>query len=184
MNNKQNIGRVTVKTKLRRALWNVVCALLFRPFGTRFLWQWRRLVLEAFGAKVHRKAMVYSSVRIWAPWNLRMERGSCLGPRVVCYNQAKVTLEENATVSQGVTLCTAGHSTDAPNNAESGLIIAPITIHKDAWIGMQAFVNMGVEVGEGAIVGARAAVFKDVEPCTIVGGNPAKVIGKRNASDE
>ena len=38
---------------------------------------------------------------------------------------------------------------------------------------------MGVTIGEGAVVGARAAVFKDVEPWTVVGGNPAKFIKKR-----
>ena len=38
---------------------------------------------------------------------------------------------------------------------------------------------MGVEIGEEAIVGATASVFKDVEPWTIVGGNPAKIIKKR-----
>ena len=43
---------------------------------------------------------------------------------------------------------------------------------------------MGVEIGEYAIVGATASVFKDVEPYTIVGGNPAKVIKKRIIGDE
>ena len=38
---------------------------------------------------------------------------------------------------------------------------------------------MGVTVGEGAVVGARAAVFKNIEPWTVVGGNPAKYIKKR-----
>ena len=42
-----------------------------------------------------------------------------------------------------------------------------------------AFVGMGVTVGQGAVVGARAAVFKDVEPWTVVGGNPAKFIKER-----
>jgi putative colanic acid biosynthesis acetyltransferase WcaF len=38
---------------------------------------------------------------------------------------------------------------------------------------------MGVTIGEGAVVGARGCVFKDVEPWTVVGGNPAKFIKKR-----
>ena len=42
---------------------------------------------------------------------------------------------------------------------------------------------MGVTIGEGAVVAARAAVFKDVEPWTIVGGNPAKPIKKRVIND-
>lgn len=42
---------------------------------------------------------------------------------------------------------------------------------------------MGVTIGEGALVGARAPVFKDVEPWTVVGGNPAKFIKKRIIKD-
>ena len=48
-----------------------------------------------------------------------------------------------------------------------------------SWIGTSAFISMGVTIGEGAVVGACAAVFKDVEPWTVVGGNPAKFIKKR-----
>lgn len=174
-----NIGSVSHGTKMRRAVWNVTYALFFRPFPTLLFWWWRWLLLRLFGAEVCFYAHVYSSVRIWAPWNLKMEKGSCLGPHVICYNQAMVTLEDHAIVSQYAYLCTAGHKIDKPNNASSGLIVAPITIDKNAWIGTRAYINMGVEVGEGAIVGATASVFKDVEPWTVVGGNPATSIKKR-----
>ncbi len=40
-------------------------------------------------------------------------------------------------------------------------------------------IGMGVEIGEGAVVGATASVYKSVEPWTVVGGNPAKVVKKR-----
>ena len=173
------IGSVSLGVKVQRAVWNVVCVLLFRPFPTKLFWWWRWVLLRLFGAKVSFHAMVYSSVSIWAPWNLRMEAGSCLGPHAICYNQAMVTLEEHATVSQYAYLCTAGHRTEETLSAESGLIIAPITIRSDAWVGTRAYVSMGVTIGDNAIVGATASVYKDVEPGTIVGGNPAKVIKMR-----
>lgn len=179
MNNIEHIGHVALSVKMRRAVWNVVCVLLFRPFPTVVFWRWRWMLLRLFGAKVHSRAHVYSSARIWAPWNLTMEPGACLGPDTICYNQAMVTLEENACLSQYAYLCTAGHETDKLNTADAGLIVAPITLKKDSWVGTRAFIGMGVEVGEGAIVGATASVFKDVEAWTIVGGNPAKVIKKR-----
>ena len=47
-----------------------------------------------------------------------------------------------------------------------------------------AFVGMGVIIGEGAVVGARASVFKNVEPWTVVGGNPAKYIKNRGVIGE
>lgn len=176
---KTNVGKVSMGTKLRRAVWNVVCVFFFRPFPTQLFHGWRIFLLRLFGAEIGAGANVYSSVKIWAPWNLKMGERSCLGPHVICYNQAMVVLEKDVTVSQYAYLCTAGHDTTKLNTADEGLIVAPIILHEGAWVGTRAFINMGVEVGENAIVGATASVYKDVEPMTIVGGNPAKLIKKR-----
>lgn len=58
-----------------------------------------------------------------------------------------------------------------------------IVIGNDVWIGYEAVIMPGVTIGDGAIVGTRAVVTKDVPPYTIVGGVPAKPIRKR-VSDE
>ena len=47
------------------------------------------------------------------------------------------------------------------------------------WIGYEAVILSGVTIGDGAVIGSRAVVTKDVEPYTIVGGVPAKPIRKR-----
>ena len=52
-------------------------------------------------------------------------------------------------------------------------------IGNDVWIGYEAIIMSGVQIGDGAIVGARAVVTKDVPPYTVVGGVPAKEIRKR-----
>jgi virginiamycin A acetyltransferase len=54
-----------------------------------------------------------------------------------------------------------------------------IVIGNDVWIGYEAVILSGVKIGDGAIIGARAVVTKDIPPYTIVGGVPAKVIRKR-----
>lgn len=56
-------------------------------------------------------------------------------------------------------------------------------IANDVWIGHRATIMPGVNVGDGAVIATKAVVTKDVEPYTIVGGNPAKLIKKR-FSDE
>lgn len=55
----------------------------------------------------------------------------------------------------------------------------PLVLGHDVWVGQGAMFTAGVAVGDGAIVAARAVVTKDVEPYTIVGGAPARVIRKR-----
>ncbi|MCQ2229255.1 MAG: putative colanic acid biosynthesis acetyltransferase [Bacteroidales bacterium] len=176
MNAIQDIENVTIGCKMRRAIWIIASIFLFKPFVTNIFSGWRRMILNLFGAQIVRGANVYPSVKIWAPWNLQMAEGSCLGPDVICYNQARVILQKNAIVSQYSYLCTAGHRTDSLNTADAGLIVADITIGEGAWIGTRAYIGMGVEIGSRAIVGATASVYKDVEQGAVVGGNPAKVI--------
>ena len=173
-------GRVSLGIKLKWVVWNVTAALLFRPFITPVFRKWRLLLLRMFGAEVEWDANVYASVKVWAPWMLRMGHRACLGPEVICYNQDLVVLEDDAIVSQYSYLCTAGHDTDHANTADSGLVTSPIVLRRGAWIGSRAFIGMGVEIGENAVVGATASVYKNVEPWTVVGGNPAKVIKLRN----
>lgn len=166
----------SLKNKIGRLIWNICYWFLFRPFGLQVFKVWRNLVLRVFGAKISLKANVYSTVKIWAPWNLKMGAYATLGPKVDCYNQGYITIGANTTISQKVYLCASTHDiSDAKNN----LILKPITIEDQSWIAAEAFVGPGVTIGEGVVVGARAAVFKEVAPWTVVGGNPAKFIKKR-----
>lgn len=54
-----------------------------------------------------------------------------------------------------------------------------VIIHDDVWIGTKAVIMPGITIGEGSIIAASAVVTKDVEPFTIVGGIPAKIIKRR-----
>lgn len=55
----------------------------------------------------------------------------------------------------------------------------PIIIEDDVWIGSNSVVLSGVKIGRGSIIGAGSIVTKDIEPYSIVGGNPAKFLRKR-----
>jgi virginiamycin A acetyltransferase len=67
------------------------------------------------------------------------------------------------------------------NLPEAGIAVAKgnIVIGDDVWIGANALIGSGVAIGQGAIVAAGAVVVKDVEPYSIVGGNPAKLLKYR-----
>lgn len=57
-------------------------------------------------------------------------------------------------------------------------------VGNDVWIGHGAIIMGGVTIGDGAIVAAGSVVTKNVEPCTIVGGNPARFIKNRFSTEE
>ena len=169
-------NRLGRKHQVVRMLWNILW-----PLTTWFLPRslgmgWKRSLLRMFGANVHPTAQVYSSARIYYPANLTMEAYSCLADGVECYNVAPVTVGAHSTISQGTLLCTASHDiTDSHHR----LVTAPIVVEDQVWIGARAYIGMGVVVRQGAVVGATASVYKTVEPWTVVGGNPARFIKKR-----
>lgn len=176
----QPIGRRLYADHPRRAVWDTVWAVMFRP-SPRVVHCWRRFLLRLFGARIGKGARIDPSCRVWAPWNLEMGDDAALGPHVDCYCVAKITLGERAIVSQYSYLCSASHDY---RYWPMPTVAAPITIQPQAWVCADVYVAPGVTVGEGAVVGARSSVFKDVEPWTIVAGSPAKFIKKRQMSDD
>lgn len=166
--------------KAGRVAWAFAWLLLFRP-TPRKLFAWRRLLLRLFGADVGRGAVVFPSTRIWAPWNLSIGEEACLSWGVDCYNVAPIRLGKRATVSQRAFLCAATHDIADPGMA---LVASPVTVGDGAWVCAEAFVGPGVTVGEGAVVGARAVAVRDVPAWTVVAGNPARHVKRRELRRE
>jgi acetyltransferase-like isoleucine patch superfamily enzyme len=78
-------------------------------------------------------------------------------------------------------LCFSGRKNDVSNwylglKDWSRVEIEPVTIRDKVWIGLNVVILKGVTIGEGAVVAAASVVTKDVEPWTIVAGNPARVV--------
>jgi len=165
------------RNKAGRAAWAIVSCLLFRTAALPALWPWRRALLRLFGAKVDRHSYVHWTAEIWAPWNLEMGEFSCLATGVNVYNTGKVIIGSHTTISQRVFLCPGSHDISDP---KFRMICSDMRIGDQVWIATEAFVGgLVVSVGEGAVIGARAVVTKNVEPWTVVAGNPAREIKKR-----
>lgn len=159
----------------KRLLWILINATIFRLCIGRLTWPIRRFILCLFGAQIDKKALIYSSSNIFAPWNLRVGR-ACIGPNTTLYNKDKIIIGDDCVISQGSFLCTASHDI---HDLMLPLTTAPIVLKNKVWVAADAFIGMGITIGQGAVVGARAVVFKDVDAWTVVGGNPAKFIKKR-----
>lgn len=169
------------RKQLKRILWRVTWSISTFLMPSSLGLNWKRFILRCFGARISSTAVVYSSAKIFMPWNLEMHDFSCLASGVDCYNAAPVVLEAYVTVSQRAYLCTASHNISSSSHEQ---VASPIIIRKRSWVAAEAFIAPGVTIGEGAVVGARAAVFRDVEPWHVVGGNPAKFIKKRMINGE
>ncbi len=161
--------------KLRRFTWQFAWLLLMR-LSPRPCFGWRRFVLRAFGARVGQKARVYPTTRVWGPWNLDLGNHCVVGPDVDLYCMDLIRIGDHATVSQYSYLCTGTHDIEDPH---MNLITAPICVENSAWICADVFIGPGVVVGEGAVVGARSSVFKNVESWIVVAGAPARRIKTR-----
>lgn len=164
------------RNKLGRLVWNCVYIFLFRPFFLNCFNRWRIFLLKIFGADIKKGVVVYSSVKIWAPWNLRMDDYSCFGPGVECYNTGNVFIGKHTTISHRVFLCPGSHDF---TDSQFPMIPSDIIIEDQVWVAAEAFIGPRVHIGQGAVVGARACVFKNVDAWTVVGGNPAQFIKKR-----
>jgi len=165
-----------LKNQLVRFIWGIAWLIFARPLPRSVFNGWKLFLLRIFGAKIKKHAVVYSSAVIYMPWNLEMDEYSCLGPDVDCYNVDKIIIGAQVIVSQKTYLCSASHDISKSNMP---LISAPIIIEDQAWIAADVYIGMGVTIGRGAVVGARSSVYKNVEPWTVVGGNPAKFLKMR-----
>ena len=95
-----------------------------------------------------------------------------------CYLDGRggLTLGADVSVSPECYLLTMTHDVRDPTFPAYG---DPVTLEDRAWLGARAVVMPGKTVGRGGVVGAGAIVTKDVPPLEIVGGNPARPIGRR-----
>jgi len=171
-------NRHSLKSKIVRVIWSVVWLLLARwtPEHSKLFNIWRVSLVRLFGAKIGKGCVIKSSCEIWCPWNLTMGDRVALSEHVICYTVDKISIGNQTTISREVFLCCASHDVTSPIME---LTYAPIAIGANAWIAGRVIILPGRKVGDGAVVAAGAVVVADVEPWTIVGGNPAKVIKKR-----
>lgn len=162
------------RAMLGRILWSLLHP--FFRFSPRLLWSWRNTLLRLFGASIGKGVRIYPTVEIIIPWTLAIGDEATIGHRAILYALGPIAIGPRATVSQGAHLCAGTHDYRRP---DFPLVKLPITIGEGAWICADAFIGPNVKVGDYAIAGARSVVMRDVEPQTIVAGNPAHPVGKR-----
>ena len=167
---------ISFKVKIKRLLWLTIWSLCAKWMPYFIGNKWRIGLLSMFGLRHNGHVSVYPSAKVWAPWNVTIGQFAAIDDAVNLYSVDKITIGTKVAISREAFICTASHDITKPNRP---LVTAPITICDGVWIGARAIILPGVTIGEGAIVAAGAVVTKDVDPFTVVAGNPAKFIKKR-----
>ena len=165
----------SLKNRLARLFWNCIYLFFFR-FSPRPLHRWRSFLLRCFGAKVGKGVHIYPAVKIWAPWNLEVGDQTGVADGVNLYNQGKMILGNRVVISQGSHLVAGTHDYTDPGFP---LITKPIIIHDHVWVAAEAFIHPGVTIGEGAVIGARSVVTKDMPAWMVCAGHPCVPVKAR-----
>jgi len=175
---QRHLSPWSTRDKIKRLIWAMVQCTVFRC-SPQPAYAWRAWLLRRFGASLGRHVKVRASARIEIPWNLTVGDHSALGDQAILYCLGPVTIGRYVTISQYAHLCAGTH--DYRQEAMP-LLRPPITIGDHVWVATDVFVGAGVTIGDRAIIGARASVFKDVQPGVVCGGNRARVLRVREDS--
>lgn len=158
--------------------------LRYMDFSTGKIPSWhirRRLYKYFWGVHLDKGVVIYYGAEIRKHHQLYIGRGSSIGDRAILdARHGGIRIGKSVNISSGVSLWTEQHDYNDPWFRCMPDKAGPITIGDRAWLGPNSIILHNVTIGEGAVVAAGAVVTKDVPPFTLVGGVPAKVIGKRN----
>ncbi len=138
----------------------------------------RWLLYKIFLKKLGTKTRISRRVDVRCPYRIKIGSYSNVNKRSLLDGRGgELVIGNNVDIAQEVNIWTLEHDYNDPNYTAKG---EPVVSEDYAWIASRATILPGVHVGRGAVVAAGAVVTKDVPPMTIVGGVPARIIGKRD----
>ena len=156
-------------------LWWLVQATLF-ALSPQFFYGWRRFLARSFGAKIGKNVLLRPSVKMTYPWKISIGDNSWIGDDVVLYSLGEIEIGSNTVISQRSYICTGSHNY---TNSTFPIYSKKNKIGNQCWIATDVFVSPGVTIDDGAVVGARSTVTKNIEAYTINIGSPSKKVKNR-----
>lgn len=109
-------------------------------------------------------------------YNIQMGDKVFINHNVSLLDHATITLGDNVMIAPNVMVTTVTHPKDATERNTGQVVVKPITLGNNVWIGANSVILPGVEIGDNTIVGAGSVVTKNFGSNLVVCGNPAKVI--------
>lgn len=165
------------KVLVRIRNWGEDFWLLFLHWGADFpLYTVRRFLFEISGVKIGRGSKIHIGARFFKPSGIKIGQGTVIGDHVFLDGRAPLTIGNRVDIASQVLIYNSEHDIESADFRAREL---PVSIGDYVFIGPRVIVLPGVKIGRGAVVAAGAVVTKEVAEFDIVGGVPAKTIGKR-----
>jgi maltose O-acetyltransferase len=131
-----------------------------------------------------KKVIIYPSCQIIVPEEMEIGDNSSIAPYTTIYARFGVIIGKNCLISSNCGISSYNHvqnSSDRPGNThEDYKYSKPVKIGDNVWIGMNACILPGVEIGDNSIIGSGSIVTKNIPPNEIWIGNPARFVRKLN----
>lgn len=162
---------------IKLQLWVILVAIFnftlkYTPFT--FL---KKKILQVFGFEIGKSSYIHNSTFL-SLGKLKIGNNSVINPKCVIDNRGEITIGNNVSIGHYSKIYTTGHRI---NCSYFTGVKKPVVIKNNAVLFSSCIIQPGVTIGEGAVVFTGAVVTKDVPDFSLVGGNPAKIVGKRSA---
>lgn len=171
---------MTAKVFLGRAIYNLLGKHM--PLSDSRLSFGSKKVRAFCGKLILRHCGKHVNIEKGAQFSSEISLGDYSGIGVNAQISSHVTIGNDVMMGPDCMIYTANHRMDRldiPMRQQKHEPPRPVVIGNDVWIGSRVIILPGVHVGDGAVIGAGSVVTRDVEPYSIVAGNPARLIRKR-----
>jgi acetyltransferase-like isoleucine patch superfamily enzyme len=132
---------------------------------------------KIIGIPIGKKSIIWAGNKINEASNLKIGNNVIIGPANVFLIRGGLVIGNNVNLSGFSFFISQEHDVNDPYSHTK---LSPIVIKDNAWIATNSTILPGVTIGEGSVVAAGSVVTKNVPPYSVVAGNPAKEIKKRN----
>ena len=137
----------------------------------------RNYYLKMFGIYLGRQTVLHRKCKFFHVGKMKVGKNSVINFGCYLDNRRGIYIGNNVGIAHNSKIYTLGHDFDDPTFRTKG---ASVYIRDNVFIFSNAMIMPGITIGEGSIVLAGSVVTKDVEPWTVVGGNPARKIRERS----
>ncbi len=129
------------------------------------------------GIKIGKNSHIWAGTFFNDPLKVTIGDNTLIGPDVTFLSWGGITIGNNVNISGYSFIISQSHDIDDPMFC---MISSPVIIEDYVWIGTGAMILPGIHIGKGAVVGVGSIITKDVPAYTLVAGNPAREVKKRN----